>query len=77
MPQVSLNNHQVEEAVEQLDLKSKIRLVQRLEEETWNARWDKLLSDIDRRLKKHPISDVEIAKEVEIVRRKLYGKSRI
>lgn len=76
MPRVNLNNHQVEELVEQLDLKSKIRLVQRLEEETWNARWDKLLADIDRRLKRHPISEDEIAKEVETVRRKLYGKGR-
>lgn len=76
MPQVNLNIHQVEEVVEQLDLKSKIRLVQKLEEETWNERWDKLLADIDRRLKRHPISEAEISKEIKAVRRKLYGKGR-
>lgn len=76
MPQVNLNIHQVEEVVEQLNIRTKLRLVQKLEEETWNARWDNLLADIDRRLKKHPISDIEIAKEVETVRRKLYGKGR-
>lgn len=76
MPQVNLNIHQVEEVVEQLDIRTKLRLVQKLEEETWNERWDKLFADIDRRLKKHPISEIEIAKEVEAVRRKLYGKGR-
>jgi hypothetical protein len=70
---LELNPNQVEELVEKLPLEEKIRLVRRLERETWGKRIDKLFKKIDQRRRRYPISNKEIAQEIEIVRRKIYG----
>lgn len=64
---------QVEELVEKLSSEDKIRLVRRLERETWGKRIDRLFKKIDRRRKRYPISDKEIREEIEKVRRQIYG----
>ncbi len=64
---------QVEELVEKLSVEDKIHLVRKLERETWGKRIDNLFRKIDQRRKRHPISDKEIAQEIEIVRRQIYG----
>jgi len=66
----------IEKLVEKLPLEDKIRINHRLSKETIRARWDKILKSIDERRKKYPITEEEIAREVEAVRRKVYGKSR-
>ena len=73
---LELNNQQVEDLVEKLPLDEKIKLVQKLEKETLRQRWDEILKDIDKRLKKFPISEEDIDKEIKALRREKYAKSR-
>lgn len=73
---LDLNIAQIEKLVDKLPAQEKIRLVRKLEQETLRVRWDWLLSTIDKRLKKHPISKAEIAQEIRAVRKSRYAKSR-
>lgn len=73
---LELSPNQVEELVERLSMQEKIKLVNRLERETLRQRWNNILRDIDKRLKRFPISAKEIAKEIESYRREKYAKSR-
>ena len=71
---LELSPKQVEALVEKLSIQEKIRLVRRLEQETLRQRWGKLLRIIDERLKKYPISEEEINKEIELGRKEHYAK---
>ncbi len=73
---IDLNEKQIEKMVESLPVKDKLRLVRKLEKETLRQRWNNLLKTIDERLKKHPISEKEIIKEIEQARREHYAKRR-
>lgn len=72
---LELNPEQVEQLVEKLPLGIKIRLAQKLEKETYSQRWDKILREIDERVKKYPISEKEIDQEIEAYRKQRYAKS--
>lgn len=78
MPKITLelNNTQVESIVEGLSIEEKLQLVRKLEKETLRQRWDEILRDIDKRLKKFPISGKEIAEEIVAYRREKNAKSR-
>ncbi len=71
---LELNITKVERLVEKLPVKEKIRLVRKLEQETWGKRMDQLLRRIDKRRKRYPISEKEIRQEIEIVRKKLHAQ---
>jgi len=71
---LELSPIQVEKLVEKLGLQEKIQLVRRLEKETRQARWREILKDIDKRLKKFPISEEEITKEITAYRKEKYAK---
>ncbi|MCM8826793.1 MAG: hypothetical protein NC904_04665 [Candidatus Omnitrophica bacterium] len=71
-----LNAKQVEKLIERLPLEVKIRLTRKLEKETYCYRWDKILREIDERVKKHPISEKEIDQEIEAYRKEKNAKSR-
>lgn len=71
---LELDTSTVERLVERMPTEAKIRLVRKLERETWGKRIDKLLKRIDQRRKKYPISQKEISEEIEAVRRQIYGK---
>ena len=73
---VNLNNHDVEELVKQLDIAEKIRLVRKLEQETLQQRWSEIFRDIDKRLRKFPVSKKELCKEIKKYRREKYAKGR-
>lgn len=73
---IELNNNQVEKIVEGLSVGEKLRLVRKLERETLRKRWNSLLKVIDERLKRHPISEDEINKEIERARKEHYAKRR-
>ena len=66
----------IEKLVDQLNMDAKIRLIRKLENETLNQRMDNLLSKIDSRSRNNPISEEDITREIEAVRREIYGKSR-
>lgn len=73
---LEINSQQVERLVESLPLDDKIRLVRKLEKETWQQRWGKLLEGIDGRLKKYPLTRKEIIKEIEAGRKTYHAKRR-
>ncbi len=73
---LELNPGQVEKLIGKLGLQEKIQLVRRLEKETRQARWREILKDIDKRLKKFPISEEEITKEIVAYRKEKYAKGR-
>ena len=72
---LDLDITQVEKLVEKLPMEEKLRLVHKLEKETLRKRWDEILKDIDKRLKKFPISKKEIEQEIEDYRRKQHVKN--
>ncbi len=65
---------QIEQAVEALPQTEKIRLIRRLERQTWGDRMDRLLARIDARVKRHPISERQVTAMVEQVRQQLHDK---
>ena len=66
----------MEEMLDKLPFREKIRLLRKMEEKTWGRRMDELLKRIDERRKKYPISSKETKEEIASVRRELYGPSR-
>lgn len=73
---LELSPNQVEDLVEKLPMSEKVKLVSKLEKETLPQRWGEILTDIDKRLKKFPISQEEIDKEIKTYRREKYAKGR-
>ena len=63
-----LNIKQIESAIKRLKPKQKIRLIERLEKETWAERFESLLARIDRKSARHPISEEEITAACDEVR---------
>lgn len=76
MPKVnlSLDVKDVEKLVEKLSIPDKIRLVRKLEEETWAKRLDETVSQIRKKFKKNPLPDKEIAKICKETRQRLYNE---
>ena len=71
---LELNPNQVEELVDRLSIEDKIRLVRRLESETWAKRLDEVVSRIRKRFRQNPISDKEITKICEEARQRSYNE---
>lgn len=62
------------ELIGQMPLDDKIKLVKQLEKETWQTRFQNLLSGIDRRLKgRSRLSNQKIAQIVKRVRRRAHA----
>ena len=68
-----LNHKQLEQIIEDLPMRDKIRLVRKLEKETLSQRWKQILRDIDARLKKFPISPKDILPEIQAYRKNKYA----
>ena len=64
----------LERAVDHLPQAAKLRLVQRLERQTWGDRINRLLARIDARVKRRPITEGQITALVEQVRQELYAQ---
>ncbi len=58
-----------ERLVEELTVDEKLRLVKRLEQDTWKVRLDRLFLRIDRRRKGRRFTMAEIQREIDAVRR--------
>lgn len=68
---LELNTKQVENLVEELPLEDKLAIIRRLNMETWQLRFKKLLSGIDSRLKnRYTLSNEEIVHIVKNVRKR-------
>jgi len=71
---LELNPNEVEKLVEKLSIEDKIRLVRKLEKQTWAKRLDEVVSRIRKRFKQSPISDKEIRRICEETRQRLYNE---
>lgn len=71
---LELNPGDVEELVEKLSVQDKIKLVRKLENETWAQRLDEVVSRIRKRFNQAPISSKEIQQICEETRQKLYNE---
>ena len=71
---LELNPNVVEELVEKLSIQDKIKLVRKLENETWAKRLHEVVSRIRKRFKEAPISDKEIRQICEETRQRLYNE---
>ena len=67
---------QIRKAAKRLPMKQRIRLVEELQRDTWQKRFKQMLSRIDARRKKYPISQKEINEVVAEARREYYAKRR-
>ena len=65
---------QIETLVDRLSIEDKIRIVRKLERETWARRLDEVVSRIRSRFRQNPISDKEIVRICEDVRQRLYNE---
>lgn len=70
---LELNSVQIEALLEKLPMEEKIRLARKLEQQTWGKRLEQVFKKIDARRRKSILSNKEIAREIEIVRRQIYG----
>ena len=71
---LELNPNQVEELVEKLSIQDKIRIVRKLQQETWAKRLDDVVFRIRKHFKQNPISDKEITRICEETRQRLYNE---
>ena len=71
-----LQPQQIQILIRQLPLAAQVRLVQRLEGDTWGARFRNVVKRLRARAKSHPISDKEIRHICEDVRQRRYAQGR-
>ena len=71
---VRVEMRDLERAVDALPQSDKLRLIQRLERQTWGTRIDRLLARIDARVKRRPLSEGKITSLVEQVRQEMYAQ---
>jgi hypothetical protein len=62
--------------INKLPTADKVRLVQRLERQTWELRFNSLIKRIREQTKARPISDMEIQRICETVRQRRYDQGR-
>ncbi|MDP2905325.1 MAG: hypothetical protein Q8O22_03375 [Candidatus Omnitrophota bacterium] len=64
----------VEQLVDKLSMDDKIRLVRKLENETWARRLDEVVFSIRKRFKRARMSDKEVLRICEETRQKFYNE---
>ncbi len=67
---LELSPTQVESLIEKLPIESKVRLIKKLERETWAKRLDDVVSQIRKRFRENPLPDKEITRVCEESRHK-------
>jgi len=73
---LELKARDVEELVGKLSIQDKIRLIRKLENETWARRLDEVASRIKKRFKQTAVTDKEIRQICEETRQRLYNERR-
>ena len=74
---LELDTSQVERLVAKMPIEAKIRLMQKLEKETWAIRLDSVVAKIRGKLKGKKLTDKEITLICQETRQKLYnGRSK-
>ena len=70
---LKLSSAQVETLVNRLSIEDKIRLIRKLETQTWAKRLDDVVSRISKRFKENPLSEKEIKNMCDQKRQELYN----
>lgn len=70
---LELKPNQIEEILERLSIQEKLRIIRKLENQTWAKRLDGVVTRIRKRLRQNPISDTEITQICEEARQKIYN----
>ena len=71
---MEVSANQLETLVEQLPLNDKIRMVRKLERQTWGKRLDNLFKQVTANRKKAKLSSKEIWDEVKQARQEFYDR---
>lgn len=70
---VEIDLKEIEQIINQLKSPERINLLRRLERKTWGERFRSLVAQIDKRRKKHPISQRAINQLVKKARQERYA----
>lgn len=73
---VEVGAKEIKEVFKRLPSRERIDLVEELVRETRKERWENLFRDVRGRIKKHPISDQEIQRICEEVRKEHYERNK-
>jgi len=73
---VEVGTKEIKEVFKRLPSRERINLVEELIRQTRKERWENLFQDVRGRIKKHPISDQEIQRICEEVRKKHYERNK-
>ena len=67
---MDIDTQQIEQIIDRMPMREKVKLVEHLEKKTWPNRFKALLKRIDAKASQHPISEEEITQACEEVRHK-------
>lgn len=76
MPVIEIGMKQIKEAIQQLTIPQKAKIIEELEKQSWQFRFRQLLKRIDQRFQKHSLPDKKIDKIVEEAKAEYYAQNR-
>lgn len=76
MVKIELNVEQLKKAIEQLPERQRLQLTQDLARDNGKNLWREILRDIDKRVKRFPVSQEEIDQEIKACRKRKHAQSR-
>ena len=71
MPTLTIEPEKISNLVDQLDIKNKTKIFERIKSQVLTSRWETLFTRIDKRTNDQPISEREINEEVESARQEI------
>ena len=74
MVKIELTPTQIEKAIRRMPIEEKIKIMRKLEKETWAKRLDNVVLRIKKRINRNPISQKEINRICEEARQKVYNE---
>ena len=76
MVKINIDIKDIKKVIQKLPARKRTQLIEEIQEELWGKRIDTILKNIDKRRKKHKISDQEISEEIEKARQEFYARRR-
>ena len=74
MVKIEIDTRQLEKAIEQLPLKEKANLIEKIQRKTWQEDFRKLVSEIRARFKRNPIPSKELNRMIEQARKEYHAR---
>ena len=73
---ISLTTDQISSVIDSLPQRERIKIAAKINKQTIRLRWQSILKDIDRRLKKFPISRQDALAEIAAYRQEKHAQGR-